>query len=606
MAAIFPAAVATQIQLLTPLNNTLVTLDANCDLDDDVLTVDDASALPDSGYLTFVDTDEIIYYTGKTSNTLTGVTRGADGSSAIGHLAGVDLEMRWNADYHNILTQEIVAIEDNIRDRFGLNTNIVVPTGVAFQVTDGLGIGSALVAKSILSLTSTTLGFLPPRMTTVQRDAITSVPEGLTLYDTTTHLFNVHNGTAWKQAVFSGAIVDADIAAGAAIAVNKLAALTVSSLVATDASGFLTVVSGVSDTEAGYLNGVTSAIQTQIDGKVADTGDTMTGNLEFDNQMEVRWREADANGDHYVGFKASASMTASYTVLLPAAAPGTTNHVLTVSDHTTGQLSWAAVTASGTISLDAGTAGSPSVFFTSDTNTGIYSQAADIISFSVGGARQMYIGSGVLALDASVQLQADGNASGEPVYSFYDRPTWGMGSTVGALYFKVESGKDYNFYVGASQFLNLSPSGAQIVCYETTKTIDFGISTQAWDDVYADDFQNVADIPFFDFVRDAKTGELTPVDDLAVIRNIKPAKDENGAVLFNENGHAYWDDSTVPSWVFTQNKRNRDELVRDPTGKPWVSLKVLCGLALGGVAQIDKRVDDVEARLKAVEDKIAA
>lgn len=36
---------------------------------------------------------------------------------------------------------------------------------------------------------------------------------------------------------------------------------------------------GVSSTEFDYLNGVTSAIQTQIDGKVSDTGDTMTGAL---------------------------------------------------------------------------------------------------------------------------------------------------------------------------------------------------------------------------------------------------------------------------------------------------------------------------------------
>ena len=62
-------------------------------------------------------------------------------------------------------------------------------------------------------------------------------------------------------------IDNADIKAGAAIAVNKLAALTASELVVTDASGFITTATGVSATEAGYLNGVTSAIQTQLDAK---------------------------------------------------------------------------------------------------------------------------------------------------------------------------------------------------------------------------------------------------------------------------------------------------------------------------------------------------
>jgi len=62
-------------------------------------------------------------------------------------------------------------------------------------------------------------------------------------------------------------IENADIKAAAAIALNKLAALTANELVVTDSNGFLTNATGVSATEAGYLNGVTSAIQTQIDTK---------------------------------------------------------------------------------------------------------------------------------------------------------------------------------------------------------------------------------------------------------------------------------------------------------------------------------------------------
>jgi hypothetical protein len=38
-------------------------------------------------------------------------------------------------------------------------------------------------------------------------------------------------------------------------------------------------VSAVTSTELGYLDGVTSAIQTQLDGKVLKSGDTMTGSL---------------------------------------------------------------------------------------------------------------------------------------------------------------------------------------------------------------------------------------------------------------------------------------------------------------------------------------
>ena len=61
----------------------------------------------------------------------------------------------------------------------------------------------------------------------------------------------------------SSLIVNADVASGAAIAVNKLAALTASTAVATDGSGFL-VSSSTTATELGFVHGVTSSIQTQL------------------------------------------------------------------------------------------------------------------------------------------------------------------------------------------------------------------------------------------------------------------------------------------------------------------------------------------------------
>ena len=64
--------------------------------------------------------------------------------------------------------------------------------------TGEVGIGTTSPStKSVLDLTSTTKGFLPPRMTTAQRDAITSVPAGLMIYNTTTNKLNVYT-TAWE------------------------------------------------------------------------------------------------------------------------------------------------------------------------------------------------------------------------------------------------------------------------------------------------------------------------------------------------------------------------------------------------------------------------
>lgn len=73
--------------------------------------------------------------------------------------------------------------------------------------------------------------------------------------------------TTGVGAIASGSIVNADVSGTASIAVSKLAALTASRAVVTDANGFLTV-SAATATEVGYLSGVTSAIQTQLDSKI--------------------------------------------------------------------------------------------------------------------------------------------------------------------------------------------------------------------------------------------------------------------------------------------------------------------------------------------------
>ena len=64
-------------------------------------------------------------------------------------------------------------------------------------------------------------------------------------------------------AIGNGVIVNADVNVSAAIAVSKLAAITASRAVVSDGSGFISPATTTS-TEIGYVNGVTSAIQGQI------------------------------------------------------------------------------------------------------------------------------------------------------------------------------------------------------------------------------------------------------------------------------------------------------------------------------------------------------
>jgi len=64
----------------------------------------------------------------------------------------------------------------------------------------------------------------------------------------------------------ANAVVNASVASGAAIAFSKMADLTASRALVSDGSGDVSV-SAVTSTEIGYLDGVTSAIQTQLDAK---------------------------------------------------------------------------------------------------------------------------------------------------------------------------------------------------------------------------------------------------------------------------------------------------------------------------------------------------
>lgn len=68
--------------------------------------------------------------------------------------------------------------------------------------------------------------------------------------------------------IATGVIVNADISASAAIALSKLTALTADRATITSGAGVITVATTTA-TEIGYVNGVTSAIQTQLNSKQA-------------------------------------------------------------------------------------------------------------------------------------------------------------------------------------------------------------------------------------------------------------------------------------------------------------------------------------------------
>jgi hypothetical protein len=78
----------------------------------------------------------------------------------------------------------------------GIATAIYI--NAAYGGNGNVGIGASAITSAKLSLTSTTSGFLPPVMTTTQRDAISSPASGLMIYDSTVNKVSVYNGSVWK------------------------------------------------------------------------------------------------------------------------------------------------------------------------------------------------------------------------------------------------------------------------------------------------------------------------------------------------------------------------------------------------------------------------
>jgi hypothetical protein len=88
-----------------------------------------------------------------------------------------------------------IKVDGNTISSTNTNGNIlVVPNG-----TGKVGVGTASPnASAALDVTSTIGGFLPPRMTTAQRDAIASPATGLIIKNTTINALQEYNGVSWE------------------------------------------------------------------------------------------------------------------------------------------------------------------------------------------------------------------------------------------------------------------------------------------------------------------------------------------------------------------------------------------------------------------------
>lgn len=108
----FPTALDDATTLLEAVNNAKSTLNASITAVSTSLLLVDASDFPNAGVISCQE--EIIHYTGKSGNSLTGLIRGAEGTTAASHASGKAVRMTITATYHNNLRAVVVELQKKV------------------------------------------------------------------------------------------------------------------------------------------------------------------------------------------------------------------------------------------------------------------------------------------------------------------------------------------------------------------------------------------------------------------------------------------------------------------------------------------------------------
>jgi len=101
-------------------------------------------------------------------------------------------------DYNFYNTNNVALGIGNGIDQFD-RRNVFKMTFGGQTYINNTGVAITQTASSILDLRSTTLGFLAPRMTSAQRNVISTPATGLQIYNTTNNQYESYNGVRWAN-----------------------------------------------------------------------------------------------------------------------------------------------------------------------------------------------------------------------------------------------------------------------------------------------------------------------------------------------------------------------------------------------------------------------
>ena len=212
--------------------------------------------------------------------------------------------------------------------------------------TGSVGIGSTTTpnASAQLDVNSTTKGLLPPRMTSGQRDAITSPADGLVIYNTTNNRLEIRSSSAWLTLV---TLTGTETLTNKTI--NGLVASTITGGSGTTQTLTYKTTTGVGTSGADHIfqvgnNGATEAL------RVTNAGRVGIGTNNPGAALELASGVSNASGLKFTNFNSATATSAGATLGVDAS-----GNVVTVTGSSFSP-SFSSAAPSGTITVNAGSA----------------------------------------------------------------------------------------------------------------------------------------------------------------------------------------------------------------------------------------------------------
>ncbi len=318
---------------------------------------------------------------------------------------------------------------------------------------------------ALLNLSSTTKGFLPPAMTTTQRNAISSPATGLRIYNTTTNTNDFYNGSAWVNigSNQTGSTTTAGVAS-----------FTSGTASTTTGNGAVVVTGGIGVSGAGFFGGNINALAGVFSSTVSGLSFTS-----INDGANFAAQQATATGTHYFDFRNNSGGQRGYMGYLASSNNLEFRNIVNNADiniYTTGTgrvVSNTSITASSLIK----SGGTSAQFLKADGSTDANNYAFDNLVVHLAGIETI---TGAKTLSALVTGTAGFNATGDGA-SFISK----QATATGTHYFDFQNNsggqRGYMGYLASSNNLefrnsltnadiNIYTSGTGKVVANTTVT----------------------------------------------------------------------------------------------------------------------------------------